>query len=228
MEKLTTNKFDKVSSLGITDNHKYKYVIDGDEIEIEFKTYLTLPEMSQIVDNTVSECFTSDGYAPEYKEVVFIKNFIDVATNLPVPMMNSGRTDEHNKPIKIVDLKKVHELAVMFKFYRPYDGMPALCELVSTLRRLIDEKLEYQKQLIIHSNRNDEIVDAVTGLIGNINGIVEKYASQMDGVDFQKVLPMIQKLSENKLDKEAIQTILEVGSASKVGSENMPNLEVVK
>lgn len=225
---MTTNKLDKLVSAFNTDNFKHKYIIDDEEIEVEFKTALSLTEYSQVVDNTVSGCFTSEGFACEYKEVLFIKNFIEVASNLPLPMINSGNVDEHNKPIKIVDLKKVHELAVMLKLNNFFDRHPALSELVSTLRRLIDEKLEFQKQLIIHDSRNNEIVDAVTGLFNTLNRTVEKYSENIKDIDLQKLAPAIMELSKNKLDKDAIQTILEVGSTSKVGSENVTNLEVVK
>lgn len=215
MKNITVNKADKIVSMLSTENYIHKFIIDGEEIEVEFKRFLTLPDYSQVIDNTVNGCF-SDGFAPEYKEVLFFKNFIEVATNLPLPMMNSGKTDEHNKPIKIVDLEKLHEWSVGFNSNRIFDADMMVCDLVSNLRKLIEEKLEFQKSLICHPDRDGEITDAIMGFISNLNSIVSKYADNLDNIDLQKLAPAIMELSKNKLDKDVIKTILEVGSAGKV------------
>lgn len=222
MKKITLNNLNKLVSNCNTDNFKYKYTIDDEEIEIEFKTALSLTEYSYVVDNTVSGCFTSEGFACEYKEVLFIKNLIEVASNLPLPMINSGNIDEHNKPIKIVDLKKVHELAVMLKLNNFFDMHPALSELVSTLRSLIDEKLQYQKQLVIHSNNTDELVDAVVSFLDTATKTIEDLGGSLKGLDVNNINEIIGKVSKDGIDPDLLKGILDMGS------ETAPNSEVIK
>jgi hypothetical protein len=220
MNKITLNDVNKMMSFSPTDKVEILFdTVDGDKITIKVKPYLSLLELSDIIDTSVNACFTSEGFAPEYKDVVFAWKVIDVMTDLPKLITKE----------KTADLAKTYEVATKLNLIDRIMGADErLFDLILKLNTMIDEKLEFQKALLTHPDRDGEVVEAITGFISNLNNIVSKYADNLDNVDLQKLAPAIMELSKNKLDKDAIQTILEVGSASKVGNENVPNLEVVK
>ena len=58
-----------------------------------------------VVDNSVANCFTNEGFAIEYKDVMFLKNILEVMTNVPIPTKKSGQKDEHNKDVKFLDIR---------------------------------------------------------------------------------------------------------------------------
>lgn len=219
MNKITIKNFETLVSSTNTDMVKIPFAVDGSEIVVEVKPCLNLVEISEIVDATLG-CFTSEGFAPEYRDVLFAWKVIDVMTNIPVPKLKKDSK---------LDLEKVHEWSTKLNLIDRIMGADErLFDLILKLNTMIDEKLEFQKALLTHPDRDGEVVEAITGFISNLNNIVSRYANNLDNIDLQKLAPAIMELSKNKLDKDAIQTILEVGGASKVGSENVPNLEVVK
>ena len=86
MSKITLNDMSKLISTYKNDDAKIQFpMIDGEVLEITVKRHLKMVEMSSIVDNSVANCFTNEGFAVEYKDVMFLKNVLDVMTNVPIP-----------------------------------------------------------------------------------------------------------------------------------------------
>jgi hypothetical protein len=212
MKKMTLNTLDKILSTSPTKPNTILFEVDGEMINIEVKPFISLQEISDIVDASVQAAFTESGYSPEYKEAVFKYKIIDTLTNIPAL-----------KTKDTVDLVRYNEIYDRLGLEdRLGDMNDYVHNLMIDLRTMISDKLNFQKALM--ANRDGEIVDAVVGFFNTLNNTVNKYSENMKDIDIAALAPAIMELSKNKLDKNAIQTILEVGSASKVS----PTLEVVK
>ena len=223
MSKITLNDMGKiVETFGDDKGRKISFpTMTEERIEITVKEHLDLVSLSRIVDSTVSQMFTSDGYAPEYRDVVFLKNVIEVMTDVPLPMKKTGEKDEHNKDIKIVDLAKLNDWNINNCFI---DMLEEKVPLITKLKKLIDEKLEYQKQLIIHSNNTDELVDAVTTFLDSTTKTINGIGDLVGGLSVDSINEMVSKVAKDGgVDLSSLKGLLEIGKKDK---DNVVNMEV--
>lgn len=204
---MTIGKLNKVLSIQPNETYKIPFEVDDEIINIEVEPFISLQEMSDIIDASANAVWTDEGFSYEYKEAVFKYKVIDILTNIP--------TLKKKDNIDLAKYTEIYDRIELEDIIPNMVGGHYYHNLIIDLRTAIDKKIEYTKQLIIHSNRNDEIVDGVVGIINKINSIIDKYSSELENVDIEQMLPMLQKLSENKLDKDAIKTILDVGNANK-------------
>ena len=221
MKKMTLNTLTKIMSTSPTTNNTISFDIDGEIINIEIKPYVSLQEMSDIIDSSVNAAFTDSGIAYEYKEAVFKYKIIDTLTNIPT--LKSKDTVDLVKYTEIYDrLGLEDKLSYMNDYMR---------NLMNDLRTAIYNKLEYQKQLIIHSTRTDELVDAVINFLEKTTETINGLGTLVDGLKVDSINEIVTKVAKDGgIDLNSLKGLLDVGvkDASKVGSENVPNLEVVK
>jgi hypothetical protein len=217
MKKMTLNTLNKIVSLSPTTSHTISFDVDGEVINIEVKPYISLQEISDIVDTASQAAFTESGFSPEYKEAVLKYKIIDTLTNIPT--LKSKDTVDLVKYNEIYDKLNLRDKIMNINDY--------MWDLMVNLESMIDEKLEFQKSLICHPDRDSEIVNAVVGFFDNLNSVVGNLEKNFGNIDMEKALPLIGEMSKNiaegkVLSRENINTILEVGSVGK------NNLEVVK
>ena len=215
MKKLTINKTNRIiNELSCPNNIFTKTIeIEGEEIVLEVRASLTLPEKSSIIDLVSASCFTSQGYAPEYRDVIFAWKIIDVMTNLVAPATKD----------KNIDLAKMQDWLNEVDLLCEIEAIsPKVKALISNLRSLIDEKLQYQKQLVAHSNNTDELVDAVVSFLDTATKTIEDIGGSLKGLDVSNINELIGKVSKDGVSPDLLKGILDMGS------ETAPNLEVIK
>lgn len=221
MKKMTLNTLTKIMSTSPTTNNTISFEIDGEIIHIEVKPFISLQEMSDIIDSSVNAAFTDSGIAYEYKEAVFKYKIIDTLTNIPT--LKSKDTVNLVKYTEIYDrLGFEDKLSYMNDYMR---------NLMNDLRTAIYNKLEYQKQIIIHSTRTDELVDAVINFLEKTTETINGLGTLVDGLKVDSINEIVTKVAKDGgIDLNSLKGLLDVGvkDASKVGSESAPNLEVVK
>lgn len=212
MKKMTLNTLSKIEKSIPSTRHIISFDVDGENIDIEVKPYISLQEQSDIIDSSVQAAFTKEGYSHEYKEAVFKYKIIDTLTNIPLLKKKDN--------IDLVRYCEIYDrLGLEAKIQSLSDYM---CNLIIDLRTAINEKLEYQKQLVVHSNRTDELVDAVVSFLDTATKTVEDLGGSLKGLDVSNINELIGKVSKDGVSPDLLKGILDMGS------ETVLNLEVVK
>lgn len=221
MAKITLNNMSKLISEYKNDDAIIQLpMTDGGVLEITVKKHLKMVEMSSIVDNSVANCFTNEGFAIEYKDVMFLKNILEVMTNVPIPTKKSGQKDEHNKDVRILDIEKLQEWNIGNHLI---ETLEEEVPLIGDLRCMVDEKLEYQKQLIFHSNNTDELVDAVTTFLDSTTKTINGIGDLVGGLSVDSINEMVSKVAKDGgVDLSSLKGLLETGKKD-VG--NIINIE---
>ena len=136
-------------------------------------------------------------------------------------LKKSGQKDEHNKEVRILDIEKLQEWNIGNYLI---ETLEEEVSLIGDLRHMVDEKLEYQKQLIIHSNRNDEIVDAVTTLLDSTTKTINGINTLVGGLSVDSINEMVTKVAKDgNVDLSSLKGLLELGKKDK---DNVVNMEV--
>lgn len=218
---MTLNTLNKILSTSPTKPNTILFEVDGEMINIEVKPFISLQEISDIVDTSVQAAFTESGYSPEYKEAVFKYKIIDTLTNIPTL-----------KTKDTVDLVRYNEIYDRLELEdRLSDMNDYMRNLINDLRTAIYNKLEYQKQLIIHSTRTDELVDAVINFLEKTTETINGLGTLVGGLRVDSINEIVTKVAKDGgIDLNSLKGLLDVGvkDTYKVGSETAPNLEVVK
>lgn len=222
MKKLTINKSNSIIKTLSSDTQFSKVInIDGEELTLEVRTDLKIQERSNIVDFVANGVYTQQGYAPEYRDLLFAWKIIDVMTNLTAPTTKDKSIDYIKMQKWINDSSLMQEIVSI-------DSKVA--DLVVDLKNLIDAKIEFQKQLIIHSSRSDELVDSVTILLENMSEVASVISDKIQNLNVNDISPLIKDVLKVSPSLDQLKGILDVGvkTDGDVGSKDVLKLGVAK
>ena len=164
-------------------------------MEIHVKNSLTIPERGLFVDRVVNSCFDADGdYMPQYLDPIFSITLLQMTTDIPPFEDSIPVVDEEGNPTgektSIINIEKTYELCKAVNLQR-YINDETYRNLISELKQMVDDKLEYMKKMNIR--RNTGIAAMLTSILPQlqelkdigetaalkINGALEEAASIM-------------------------------------------------
>lgn len=120
--------------------------------EIEVKNQLTIAEKGAFVNRVVNACFDEDGeYMPEYLEPAFAITLLQMTTKVPV--YEKTIQDDDGNDMSIVDIGRTFELCKAINLVTNVKDK-VFSSLVSELRQMINDKLDYVKQINIRKASN--------------------------------------------------------------------------
>jgi hypothetical protein len=173
------------------------YNLDNEEYEVIVRPFITLAERILIVDSVVDNLFIQN-YTPEYKDILFFKSIVEVMTNLDLPQKT---VDFDDISTEIVDLESCYELMVKTNL------IDVLCEaddriktIIGDLKSLIDEKLEYKKNLVYNFRDYEAIVNIIGDKFRNVNELVDGLNVLIDNLNLLSDT-IDEKLSDLDLSK---------------------------
>ena len=216
MKKMTLNTLSKIEKSIPSTPHTLSFEVDGEFLDIEIKPYISLQEQSDIIDSSVNATFTDSGIAYEYREAVFKYKIIDTLTN--VPTLKSKDTVDLVRYAEIYDRLELEDKIQDINGY--------MYNLINDLRTAIYNKLEYQKQLIFHSNNTDELVDAVTTFLDSTTKTINGIGDLVGGLSVDSINEMVSKVAKDGgVDLSSLKGLLEFGNKE---TDNVVNIEVRK
>lgn len=155
-------------------------------MEIHVKNSLTIPEMGLFVDRVVNSCFDADGdYMPQYLDPIFSITLLQMTTDIPPFEDSIPVVDEEGNPTgektSIINIEKTYELCRAVNL-KKYVNDEAYLNLISELKKMVDDKLEYMKKMNIRKNTG--ITAMLTSLLPQLQefkNIGEMTALKMNG-----------------------------------------------
>lgn len=162
-------------------------------MEIHVKNSLTIPERGLFVDRVVNSCFDADGdYMPQYLDPIFSITLLQMTTDIPPFEDSIPVVDEEGNPTgektSIINIEKTYELCKAVNLQR-YVNDEAYRNLISELKEMVDDKLEYMREMNIRKNTGiaatlasvlpqlQELIDIGEMAVLKMNGTLEEAAS---------------------------------------------------
>ncbi|MBR0596961.1 hypothetical protein [Sinanaerobacter chloroacetimidivorans] len=184
MAKLTSIQLEKLMGPRPESFIKVPFRLGEEEVILKVKSYLTIQEISDIVDGTVEGCFSEQGYAPEYRNLVFAWKVIDVMTDLPLPVTKD----------KQIDFLILYEWSVRMDLISGIMGADeTLYSTIKNLQSYIDEKLEYRKQLSLRSSKSEELSERIFLLFGKAAETIDQITAKIRELDPQELEALIRQ-----------------------------------
>lgn len=156
-------------------------------MEVSVKTSMTIGEKSRFVDRVVNACFDENGdYMPWYLDPVFIITLLQMTTNVPV--YESKITMDDGTEVGTVDIEKTYELCKAVDLVKNVK-QPVYQNLVSELRQMVSDKLNYRKQMQLSRERQllnkarEEVENGVAMIVAvadQLNKTLESASSAND------------------------------------------------
>lgn len=167
-------------------------------LEATVKAELTIPEKGIFVDRVVNACFDVDGdFMPQYLDPVFAISLLQMTTNIPVfettimPTMTNGEKVDHSE--KIIDVEKTYELCKAINLVANVKDV-SYQQLVKGLREMVNDKLEYRKQMQFSQERQiltkarEEIENGVAMLIATSKQLMDTLSQVGTAADMTEAL----------------------------------------
>lgn len=155
-------------------------------MEIHVKNSLTIPEKGLFVDRVVNSCFDADGdYMPQYFDPIFSITLLQMTTDIPPFEDSIPVVDEEGNPTgektSIINIEKTYELCRAVNLQR-YVNDEAYQNLISGLKQMVDDKLEYMKKLNIRKNTGiSSMLASILPQLQELKSIGEMTSLKMDG-----------------------------------------------
>ncbi len=148
------------------------YEADGETIPVTLKNTLNLIDIKKFIYRVVNGCFLENEYLPEHKDVMFFYAVLETLSNIPIPT-KKGETGE-----AVPDILKLQKWMEQLCLTDKITAMECsqkeeerkLYQLVSHLRQLTDDKIEFEKQVILSKYQNPYY---------NMNRLLEEYAKKL-------------------------------------------------
>lgn len=152
-------------------------------MEIPVKNSLTIAEKGLFVDRVVNGCFNSDGeYLPQYLDPVFMITLLQMTTKVPV--FEKDVEGDDGETFSAVDIGRTYELCKAINL--PVSGKDETYQaLISELRGMVIDKLEYMKQIRIRKSTSvssllQPAFDELKGLLSSID--VNELLTQLESM----------------------------------------------
>lgn len=167
--KKSVNKVMELYSQNTSKNVICNFTDKSGEIvmEVHIKNSLTIPEKGMFVDRVVTSCFDADGvFMPQYLDPIFMITLLQMTTDIPpfvdaIPVIDENGNDTGEKTA-IIDIEKTYELCRAVNLCKSVEDV-AYQSLVSELSKMVEDKLDYMKQINIRR---------VTGVAEMINSMI--------------------------------------------------------
>lgn len=120
-------------------------------MEIPIKVEMSIDEQGTFVNRVVNACFDSNGdFIPQCLDAVFMITLLQMTTNVPVYEKTIALDDGNTQDV--VDIDKTYELCKAINLVgNVKDSMYQ--RLVTGLRQMVVDKLEYRKQMQLSQER---------------------------------------------------------------------------
>ena len=207
-KKLTLNQMKAIAMPDHSPTIITRYTDNGEEINLEFDTNLSITETSRFVDTVADNVFTYlDEYIPEYKDVWTFIALIQIS-NMPLPKKKVKDGDD------IIDIKTaydwMHKLNIIDRLRNQDENLGGLLILFNKINPMIADKIEFKKQEILSAQKADLLktqfeLERLTDLFSNIG-------EQFSEVDINELAETAKEIA-NKDEKELVNNIISIQSA---------------
>lgn len=180
-KKLTANYVESLVSK--LDEKWIDFKIDDDNT-FKIKMYPEFSEVMYIVNRTASTIISLNekGLRNEVKDIIFYSIMLDAISNFPVPKLSADDQE-------IYDHSKLSHWLCRIGFEEQMLSKGVLFNsMIKNMQKLIDEKIEFEKNKIIH---NSDIFKNLFSYFQSIPNIIEKFSSSIDGIDGHDVKSLI-------------------------------------
>lgn len=189
--KVSVNTIDRLNKMSKDEYKVITYEINGEQVDIKVKPYLTIQERGQIVTDIADAVFIDGVYAPYMLGFAYKYGIIAYFTNLSIPQ----NPEKLNVLINSTDIiNKIEEIINDEGIY------------VDAL-----DLIEYRKNMYLKNNKADELLDALTSLINNLDNIA---TSDIDKINPVELLNTAKKIAD-KDEKSLVENILEIQEAKR-------------
>ena len=208
-KKVSISEIKKVIKINKENTVKVFFKPNGSKegFEAEFKNSLSLTDELLLENLAINSCFINGEYKPEYQHIGLVNAILGVMSNITLP-----KTDGDG-----VNLSVLHEWDNCFMFMETLYENKELCNYIHYLEDVVDSKIEYLK----NKSKLDELFETLTE-------IVNKYDTQLDGIDMKKSLETLSGIG--KLDEKIFIDALvgEVKKEKDKSKDNITKIEDVK
>lgn len=214
-KKLTLNDMKNIAPLDPSLTIVQFDSVNGENVNIEFDTNLSITEMSNFVDTVADGVFTYlDDYIPEYRDLWTFVALIKIS-NMPLPKKKNKEEES------VVDYKIAYawmqKLDIVNRLRDQDESFCKLLPLFNNLDRMITDKIEFKKKEILAFPKAEfqNICSTVNNFIGSLSELSEK----LKNVDLNKVAEDTSKIA-NKDEKELANAIIDIQTRKEVDVEN--------
>ncbi len=176
MSNISVNQFESVFKAAPASATRLEFDTgDGSVLSVDVRTVLPLEDMVSFVNEVVDACFDEDGnYYPEYQDYMFRRCVLARYGEFRMP-------SDHRKA------------------YRLIYGTPVYAQILDVidadqcdeLRRVIDRKIEYRKQILLSGER-----ETLMKASAKLEEMSASIASLTEGVDMEAFMRAVSGLSD--------------------------------
>lgn len=196
------------------------YNENGEPVNIEFDTYLSLTEMSRFVDAVADGVFTYlDDYIPEYRDVWTFIALIQIS-NIPIPKKKTEDGDS------IIDIKTAYEwmqkLGIVERLKNQDETLGDLLTLFDKLDRMITDKIKFKKAEILALPKAE--FQNVCSTVENFFSMISEFGEKFKMSDSKEWLETAKKIA-SKDEKEITNAIIDFNTRKEVEVETEDKTE---
>lgn len=164
---------------------------DDKETVLVFNAKARLPydDKIEIIEQVADKCFDEDGnYYPEVKQMAYWLEYVKKGTDI---------TDKYK-----LDEQAVYELMsqygdiIMEALYRAnLDNDEAWTNPVEDLEELLDERIDYMKQLYLRE-KEFRPVEKLNAILSKVDGFIEGLEAQSENLDLSKIETILSRMKD--------------------------------
>lgn len=175
-------------------------------INTDVKVFLTVAEKEAFTSRVAEAVFDDGGeYHPEYVEPIFEITLLQMTTDIPV---FDDETEEN------VDIEKTYRLCKEIDLYHNVKNSK-YSFLVDEMKYIVNEKIEFNKQVILAGERRklevlrQEMEDGIILIEGIAESLMETMNNTVDMDNYAEEIAKLNENIENMSEEELVGSILE-------------------
>lgn len=161
------------------------------ESVLVFNAKMRLPydDKIEIIEQVADRCFDEDGnYYPEVKQMAYWLEYVKKGTDIA----DKYKLDEQ----AIYELMSQYGDIIMEALYRAnLDNDEAWTNPVEDLEELLDERIDYMKQLYLRE-KEFRPVEKLNAILGKVDGFIEGLEAQSENLDLSKIETILYRMKD--------------------------------
>ena len=202
--KQALTKIEKIINSQANPTSTITYKINGEDINIEVKRSISKEDKASFIMYVVDNCFDGGIYSPIFKSELFnialLEYYTDISVDIPVDTLFEITT---NTDI----ISKVEDII---------ENNCLLYTQLSSIRRAINDMIEYRKQEILSTQKQelDNIIETIEESVTGFSEIGDKFKD----INVNELIPMLQKIA-NKDEYALTKAVLDIQTNDEINSD---------
>ena len=215
-KKLTLNTIKDITTIKPSPTIVPFYNENGEEVNIEFDTNLSISEITEFVDIVSDGVFTYlDEYVPEQRDLHTFFALMNIS-NIPIPKKKTSDGES------TIDVKVIYEwmqkLDIVNRLHNQDVKLGNLLPLFNKLDRMITEKIEFKKQEILAFPKAE--FQNICYTVQNFLTMISEFGEKLKMTDMAELLENTKKIS-NMDESKIANAVIDIQTRKEVEVEEV-------